>query len=80
MIFGAAPAIGIEDIVWWTFISIVVVGILSLLWFAIGYAESKVPTAPPMAWNIVRLVFVLLCVFLLVCALMALIGKPLVRF
>ena len=70
--------IGIEQIVWFVFVAIVVVAILALLWFAIGYAESKLPM--PMAWNIVRLVFVLLCVFLLICVLLALIGRPLVRF
>ncbi len=69
--------IGIETIVWFVFVAIVVVGILALLWFAIGFAESKLPM--PMAWNIVRVVFVLLVVFLLIAVLLGLIGHPLVR-
>jgi hypothetical protein len=70
--------IDIETIVWFVFVAIVVIAILALLWLAINYAESKLPM--PMAWNIVRLVFVLLCVFLLICVLLALIRKPIVRF
>ena len=69
--------IGIETIVWFVFVAIVVVSILALLWYAINYAESKMPM--PMAWNIVRVVFVLMCVFLLICVLLALIGKPIIR-
>ncbi len=69
--------IGIETIVWFVFVAIVVVAILALCWFAIGYAESHLPM--PMAWNIVRVVFVLLCVFLLIAVLLGLIGHPLVR-
>lgn len=70
--------IGIESIVWFVFVAIVIIAILALLWFGIGYAESKLPM--PMAWNIVRLVFVLLCVFLLIAVLLSMIGHPIVRF
>jgi len=69
--------IGIEDIVLFVFIAIVIVAILALLWYAIGYAESKMPM--PMAWNIVRVVFVLLVVFLLIAVLLGLIGHPIIR-
>lgn len=70
--------VGIDAIVWFVFVAIVVVAILALLWWAIGYAESKLPM--PLAWNIVRVVFVLLVVFLLVAVLMSMIGHPIVRF
>lgn len=70
--------IGIDTIVWFVFVAIVVVAILAALWFAIGYAETKMPM--PVAWNIVRLVFVLMCVFLLIAVLLQLIGHPIVRF
>lgn len=70
--------IGIDAIVWFVFVAIVIVAILALLWFAIDYAEKKMPM--PMAWNIVRLIFVLLCVFLLIAVLLSLIGHPIVRF
>lgn len=70
--------IGIDQIVWFVFVAVVVVGILALLWWLIGYCEASMPM--PMAWNVVRVVFVVLCVFLLVCVLLALIGRPIVRF
>lgn len=70
--------VGIDTIVWFVFGAIVIVAVLALLWFAIGYAESKMPM--PMAWNIVRLVFVLMCVFLLIAILLGLIGYPIIRF
>lgn len=70
--------IGIDQIVWFVFAAIIVVAILALLWFAIGYAEAKVPM--PMAWNVVRVVFVLLVVFMLIAVLLAMIGHPIVRF
>ncbi len=34
----------------------------------------------PMVWNIVRVVFVVLCVFLLIAVLLSLIGYPLMQF
>ncbi len=72
-----AQSIGIEQIVLFVFVAIVVVAILALLWYAIGYAESRLPM--PMAWNIVRLVFVLLVVFLLISVLLGLLGHPIIR-
>ncbi len=69
----------IDTIVWFVFAAIIVVAILGLLWFAIGYCEKKIP-APPLAWTIVRVVFVLLCVFMLVAILLGMIGHPIVRF
>lgn len=71
--------VGIETIVYFVFGAIIVVAILGLLWYAIGYAEAKFPSVP-MAWNIVRVAFVLLVIFLLICVLLSLLGKPLVRF
>lgn len=70
--------VGIEQIVWFVFVAIIVVAVLALLWFAIGYAESKMPML--YAWNIVRVVFVLLVVFLLISVLLGLLGHPIVRF
>jgi hypothetical protein len=70
--------VGIDTIVWFVFGAIIVVGILALLWFGINYAESKFPM--PVAWNIVRVVFVLLCIFFAICVLLGLLGHPLVRF
>ncbi len=72
--------IDITTIVYFVFGAIIVVAILALLWFAIGYCERKFPDAPPMAWTIVRVVFVLLCVFLLISILLSLLGHPIVRF
>ncbi len=71
--------IGIEQIVWFVFVAIIVVGILALLWYGIGFAESKLSQFP-MAWNIVRVVFVLLVIFMLIAILLSLIGHPIVRF
>jgi hypothetical protein len=70
--------IGIESIVSFVFIAIVIAGIMALLWFAIGYGEANMPM--PMAWRVVRVVFVVLCIFLAVSILMTLIGHPIVRF
>lgn len=69
--------IGIDTIIWFVFVAIVVVAILGLLWWAIGFAEAKLPM--PLAWNVVRVVFVLLVVFMLVAVLLGLIGHPVVR-
>ena len=70
--------VGIDTIVWFVFIAIVVVAILALLWWVIGYCETKMPM--PMAWNIVRVAFVVLVVFLLIAILLGLIGHTIVRF
>jgi hypothetical protein len=69
--------VSITTIVWFVFVAIITVGILALLWYAIGYAESKLPM--PMAWNIVRVVFVLLVIFLLISVLLGMLGHPIVR-
>lgn len=69
--------VGIETIVWFVFVAIVVVAILALLWYAIAYAESAFPM--PLAWKIVRVVFVLLVIFLLIAILLGMIGHPIVR-
>ncbi len=69
--------IGIDQIVWFVFAAIIVVAVLALLWFAIGYAEARMPM--PMAWNVVRLVFVLMVVFLLIAILLGLLGHPIIR-
>ena len=69
--------IGITTIVWFVFAAIVTVAILALLWYAIGYAESKLPM--PMAWNIVRVAFVILVIFLLISVLLGLLGHPIVK-
>lgn len=71
-------AVGIEQIVWFVFTAIIVIAILAICWWAIGYGESKMPM--PMAWNVVRVVFVLLVAFLLIAVLLSLIGHPIVRF
>ena len=70
--------VDIGTIVWFVFVAIVVVGILALLWWVIGYCEANLPE--PMAWRVVRVVFVVLCVFLAISVLMSLIGRPIVRF
>ena len=54
------------------------IGVLALLWWLIGYCEANLPM--PLAWKIVRVVFVVLCVFLLIAILLSLIGHPIVRF
>ncbi len=69
--------VGIDQIVWFVFAAIIGVAILALLWYAIGYAEQKLPM--PMAWNIVRVVFVLMVIFLLISVLLGLLGHPIVR-
>lgn len=70
--------VGIDQIVWFVFIAIVIIGILALLWWLIDYCDSKLPM--PMAWNIVRVVFVVLIVFLLISILLSMLGHPIVRF
>ncbi len=70
--------VGIDTIVWFVFAAIIIVAILALLWYGIGYAESQLPM--PLAWSIVRVVFVLLCVFLLISVLLHMLGHPVVRF
>lgn len=70
--------VDIGTIIWFVFVAIVVIGILAVLWWLIGYCEQKLPM--PMAWNVVRVVFVVLCCFLLIAMLMGLLGKPIVRF
>jgi hypothetical protein len=69
--------VGIDTIICFVFVAIIVIGILALLWWLIGYCEQKLPM--PMAWNIVRVVFVVLCVFLLIAILLGLLGHPVVR-
>lgn len=71
--------IGVDSIVWFVFVSIIVIAVLSILWWVIGYCESKFPNIP-MAWNVVRVIFVLMCAFLLIAVLLSLIGHPIVRF
>ncbi len=69
--------IGIDQIVYFVFAAIIVVAILALLGYAIGYAESKMPM--PMAWTVVRVVFVLMVIFLLIAILLGLLGHPIIR-
>lgn len=71
--------IGIETIVYFVFGAIIVVAILALLWWVIGYCEKKFPE-PAIAWTIVRVAFVVLVVFMLIAALLGLLGHPVVRF
>lgn len=70
--------VSIGTIVAFVFGAIVVAAILALLWWLIGYCEAKMPM--PMVWNIVRVAFVILCVFLAISVLLSLIGYPIVRF
>lgn len=70
--------VGIDTIVWFVFFAIIVIAVLALLWWLIGYCESKLPM--PMAWNVVRVVFVVLIVFLLIAVLLGMVGHPIVRF
>ncbi len=70
--------ISIETLVWFVFGAITAVAVLALLWYAIGYAEAALPM--PMAWNIVRVVFVLLVIFLLISVLLSFFGHPIIDF
>ena len=70
--------IGIDTIVWFVFGAVIIIVILAALWWLIGYCETKLPM--PMAWNIVRVVFVVLCVFLLISVLLSLLGYPIITF
>ena len=67
-----------RQVMWFVFGAIVVVAILALLWWVIVYCESKFPMQ--MAWNVVRVAFVVLVVFFLIAVLLAMIGYPIVRF
>lgn len=69
--------IGIETIVWFVFIAIMVIGVLAVLWWLIGYCEREF--ASP-AWRFVRVIFVILCAFLAISVLLSLSGHPLVKF
>jgi hypothetical protein len=71
--------VGIDQIVWFVFVAIIVVAVLGLLWWLIGSCEAKMPGPFPMAWNVVRVIFVILVVFLLIAVLLSLIGHPVVR-
>ncbi len=70
--------VSIETIVYFVFGAIIIVAILGLLWWLIGYYEAKFPSIP-MAWSIVRGVFVFLVVFLLIAILLGVLGHPIVR-
>jgi Na+/melibiose symporter-like transporter len=52
--------------------------VLGLLWFLIGYIEKQ-GWGPPLAFQVIRVIFVILVVVLLISLLMALIGHPLIR-
>ncbi len=72
--------ITITDLVMFVFIAICVGIIVALLWFALTYAQSKLG-GPPMFWNIVTLIFVLLLVFIGINLILELMGgTPMVRF
>ncbi len=70
--------VGIETIVYFVFGAIIIVAILGLLWWLIGYCEGKFPGLP-LAWTILRVAFVILVVFLLISILLGLLGHPIVR-
>ncbi len=53
--------------------------VLGLLWWLIGYCERKFPSVPR-AFDVIRIVFVIMVVLLLISLLMHLMGYPLVRF
>ena len=69
--------VGIDTIVWFVFTAIVVITVLLLDSVCAAMVESKLPM--PMAWNIVRVVFVVLVVFLLIAILLGMLGHPIVR-
>lgn len=50
---------------------IVVAVILALLWALIGFCEGRFPQVP-MAWNIIRVIFVIIVVVLLISILLSL--------
>ena len=71
--------IDLRDLVIFVFAALVGAGIIALLWFAITYAESKFG-GPPMFWNVIKVVFVLLIVFILINFLLELMGAtPIIR-
>lgn len=69
--------ITLTTLVWFVFFAIIAVVIVALLWYAINYAEAQFPA--PVAWKIVRLIFVLLIIFFLICVLLGLLGHPIIR-
>lgn len=70
--------IGIDSIVWFVFVAIIIIAVLAVLWWLIGYCESNFPM--PILWKVVRVVFVILCAFLAIAILLSFIGHPLVGF
>ena len=68
--------ITLDTLVRYTFFAVIATVVAALLWWAITYAEAQFPA--PVAWKVVRLVFVLLCVFLCVAVLLSLLGRPVV--
>lgn len=51
--------------------------VLGLLWWLIGYVESK-GIGPPLAYTIIRIIFVILFVLLLISILLEFLGHPLI--
>jgi hypothetical protein len=70
--------VGIDTIVWFVFVAIIVIGVLAILWWLIGYCEMSFPL--PLVWRVVRVIFVILVAFLAIAMLLSFIGHPLVRF
>ena len=58
---------------------IIAVIVLGLLWWLIGYAEKTFTGIPPIAFKVVRFVFVALVVLFLIGLLLNLLGVPVVR-
>lgn len=71
--------ISLEGVVWTILYLLIAVVVLGLLWWLIGYFEREFG-GPPMAYKVIRAVFVILIVLLLIGLLLSLLtGRPLFR-
>jgi asparagine N-glycosylation enzyme membrane subunit Stt3 len=71
--------IGIAEIVWLMVYLLIAAVILGLVWWLIGYIEKQ-GFGPPIAFKVIRIVFVVLVVLFVIGMLLSFAGFPIVRF
>jgi len=67
--------IGLDTLVWAVFFMIIAAAVVALLWYAITYCESQFPSP---FWKFVRIAFILLVIFVIICFLLSLAGYPVI--
>ena len=69
--------IGIDTIVWFVFIAIILVLVIAILWWLLNYCETQFPA--PLAWKVIRVIFVVICAFIAIAVLLGLLGHPIIK-